>query len=122
MLMFRAGFARSAPNIDRSCSNLPASGPGVGFLRLVAFGLLSEVPVAQGVGLIRVDPEGLVVVLNCAVILAFGTVSAAPVVEGTVVIRVEPDLVQVLNGTVVLVLANVGAAPVGEVLGAIAWS
>jgi len=66
-------------------------------------------------GVIRVEPDGLVVVLNGAVELALGSVGEAPAVEGSGVIRVEPDgLVEVLNGAVGLALGSVGEAPVVE--------
>jgi len=75
-----------------------------------------------GFGVIRVEPDGLVEVLNGAVGLALFKVVEAPDDEGRGEIRVElePDgLVEVLNGAIVLALAIVGIAPVEKGLGEI---
>jgi hypothetical protein len=60
---------------------------GVGLLRVVAFGSFSGAPVAQGVGVIRVEPDRLIEVLNGSVVLALASVGGPPVAEGEGVIR-----------------------------------
>jgi hypothetical protein len=43
--------------------------------------LFCEAPVVEGLGIIRIEPDGLVVVLNGAVVLAAVGTGNAPVVE-----------------------------------------
>jgi len=57
----------------------------------LALEIVGIVPVEEGSGVIRVEPDGLVVVLNGVVGLALAIVGIAPTVERYGVIRVEPD-------------------------------
>jgi hypothetical protein len=87
---------------------------------VLALVIVGIAPVVERLGVIGVEPDGLVVVPNGAVGLALVIVGIAPVVERLGVIGVEPDgLVEVLNGTVGLALTIVGSAPVEEGLGEI---
>jgi hypothetical protein len=63
-------------------------------------------------GVIRVEPDSVVVVLNGAVVLTLATVvNITPAEEGIGSIRVEPNgLVVVRNGAVVLADAGVGSS------------
>ena len=50
---------------------------------------VGEGPVAEGLGVIRVEPDGLVVVRNGAVVSALVVIGTAPVVEGFGVVRLD---------------------------------
>ena len=83
---------------------------GVGLLASV-----SNSPVIEGQGEIRVKPDGLVEALNGAIGLAHRIVGSGPVIKSFGVIRVELDgLVVIRNGAVGLALAKVGITPVVE--------
>jgi hypothetical protein len=74
----------------------------------LALAIVGKAPVAEGIGVIRVEPDGLVEVRNGAVKLTLVIVSLPPVGEGFDVIRVEPyGFAVFLNGAVVLALATV---------------
>jgi hypothetical protein len=60
----------------------------------------------------RIEPNGLVVVLDAAVVLTFEGVGDPAIVERICVVRIEPDrLVKILDGAVILVFEDVGAPP-----------
>src|ERR1039457_2062397 len=81
----------------------------------VALRLLGHSAIVEGTGVVRIELDGLVVVVDGAVVLAFVEVGVAAIGEGQGVVRIELDgLVEILDGAVVLAFVGVGAAAIVE--------
>jgi hypothetical protein len=57
----------------------------------VAFGAARNAPIVEGVGMVRLEPDGLGVILQRAVQIAFSAARIAPVAEGGGMVRLEPE-------------------------------
>jgi hypothetical protein len=65
----------------------------------IALGAARKAAVVEGFGIVRFEPDGLVVILQRAVHVAFVAARSAPVVEGDGIVRLEPDgFVVILQG------------------------
>ena len=85
---------------------------------MLAFIAVCGAAIEEGDGEFRVELDGLVVVLDGAVVLAFGAVGEAAIDEDDRTFRVERDgLIVVLDGAIVLAFIAVGSAAIVEDVG-----
>ncbi len=80
--------------------------------------LLSHATVVKRIGIIGIEPDGLIIILDSAVVFAPAAIDYSAVIEAVGVVRIESDrLSEVVYGTAVLAVPRMGDSAVNEGIG-----
>jgi hypothetical protein len=81
----------------------------------LAFGIIGVAAVVERIGVVRIKPDRLIIILDGAVVFAFGLIGDAAVIERIDVVRIKPDcLVEIRDRAVGLALGAIGGAAIVE--------